>query len=238
MNTRRTTSPLTVLVWLRRLFDKPLLRHPTGLTWHAKWGEFLGDSVEGKAVIYRFDWNKAWEDGNLDRAVLILLLMTDDAAVNGCRPEFVTLDGKDYLATADYGEVRPEVRLYDPDKMLKTKRTSAPGVTAFRILVRAPFNSKPAALGYGAFYELTCVQNVIARPRLAPRRALELQAKVACRRPEHRGQGCACPCRLSRRKMSWKVTVQLAEGNRGLFVTSMLKDSSLSLVRCSSQKCL
>ena len=38
----------------------------------------------------------------------------DDAAVNGCRPEYVTAQGPALLATADYGDVQPAVRLYDP----------------------------------------------------------------------------------------------------------------------------
>jgi hypothetical protein len=143
-------------VWLRRQ-GKPLLRHPTGLTWHPRWGTFLGDTVNRKAVIYQLDWQQAWADGDLDRAVLAVL--DDDAAVNGCRPEFVSLGGRDYLATADYGDVRPEVRLYDPERLLQARRSSAPGVVVHRVLC-GPFNQSlhwDAARG-----ELTCVQNVIA----------------------------------------------------------------------------
>jgi hypothetical protein len=149
-------KPTGRAVWLRK-DDKPLLRHPTGLTWHAHWGTFLGDTVNRKAVIYRLDWKKAWEDGNLNRAVLDVI--DDDAAVNGCRPEFVTVGGNDYLATADYGDVRPEVRLYDPAKLILSKRSSAPGVVVHRILC-GPFNQNlhwDAERG-----QLTCVQNVIA----------------------------------------------------------------------------
>jgi hypothetical protein len=133
-----------------------VVQHPTGLTWHPRWGTFLGDTVKGKAVIYRLDWERALQDGNLDHAVRDVL--TDDAAVNGCRPEFVTLAGKTYLATADYGAVRPEVRLYDPGKLLAAKRSSAPGVVAHRFLC-GPFNQNlhwDAAAG-----QLTCIQNVI-----------------------------------------------------------------------------
>jgi hypothetical protein len=50
-------------------------------------------------------------------------VIQDDAAVNGCRPEFVQLKGKVYLATVDYGDVRPEVRLYDPEKLLAARLT-------------------------------------------------------------------------------------------------------------------
>src|SRR6516225_4193359 len=129
-------KPTGRVVWLRRA-GKPVLLHPTGLTRHKRWGTFLGDTVNKKAVIYRLDWKRAWEDGHLDHAVLDII--EDDAAVNGCRPEFVTLEGKPYLATADYGDVRPEVRLYDPGKMLANKRTSTPGVVAHRVLA-GPFN--------------------------------------------------------------------------------------------------
>jgi hypothetical protein len=149
-------EPTGRVVWLRK-GGKPLLRHPTGLTWHPKWGTFLGDTVNRKAVIYRLDWQKAWQDGHLDRAVLDVL--DDDAAVNGCRPEFVTVGGREYLATADYGDVRPELRLYDAEKLLKAKRSSAPGVVAHRVLC-GPFNQNlhwDAERG-----QLTCVQNVIA----------------------------------------------------------------------------
>jgi hypothetical protein len=144
------------VVWLRRE-GVPLIRHPTGLAWHKRWGTFLGDTVNRKAVIYRLDWERAWADGDLSRAVLDVI--DDDAAVNGCRPEFVTLGGRDYLATADYGDVRPEVRLYDPEKLLRAKRSSAPGVVAHRFLC-GPHNQSlhwDAARG-----RLTCVQNVIA----------------------------------------------------------------------------
>jgi hypothetical protein len=149
-------EPTGRLVWLRR-DGKPLLVHPTGLTWHPRWGTFLGDTVKGKAVIYHLDWKKAWEDRNLDHTVLDVI--DDDAAVNGCRPEFVTLDGRDYLATADYGDARPELRLYDPEKLLKAKRSSAPGVVVHRVLCGA-FNQ---SLHWDAERgRITCVQNVIA----------------------------------------------------------------------------
>ena len=71
------------VVWLRR-DDKPLILHPTGLTWDTRIGTFLGDTVLKKAIIYRLDWARAWHDGNLDHAVLDVI--DDDAAINGCRP--------------------------------------------------------------------------------------------------------------------------------------------------------
>jgi hypothetical protein len=149
-------EPTGRVVWLR-CDGKPLLRHPTGLTRNPRFSTFLGDTVDKKSVLYRFDWQRAWIDGNLDNAVQDVI--DDDAAVNGGRPEFVTLEGQDYLATADYGDARPEVRLYDVEKMLAAKRTSAPGVVAYHVLC-LPFNQNlhwDATRG-----ELTCVQNVIA----------------------------------------------------------------------------
>ncbi len=149
-------QPTGRIIWLRKN-GKPLLVHPTGLTWHAALGTFLGDTVNRKAIIYRLDWERALKDGDLTSAVLDVI--DDDAAVNGCRPEFVSLQGKDYLATADYGDARPEVRLYDPAVLLRTKRSSAPGVVSHRIL-SGPFNQNlhwDAQTG-----QLTCYQNVIA----------------------------------------------------------------------------
>jgi hypothetical protein len=142
-------------VWLRQA-SRPLITHPTGLTWDDRWGTFLGDTFKKKAVIYRLDWKRAWNDGNLDQAVLDTI--DDDAAVNGCRPTFVTALGKTLIATADYGDIRPEIRLYDPDTLLKARRSSAPGVVVHRALC-GPFNQN--LYWDGTSGRLTCVQNVI-----------------------------------------------------------------------------
>jgi hypothetical protein len=148
-------KPTGRVVWLTA-HGKNISRHPTGLTWHPRWGTFLGDTVDRNATIYRIDWDRAWSDGNLDRAVLDVI--EDDAALNGCRPEYVEVEGKEYLATADYGNIRPEVRLYDPAKLLESRRTSAPGVVAHRFLA-GPFNQN---LHWDSVnHQLVCVQNVI-----------------------------------------------------------------------------
>jgi hypothetical protein len=89
-------EPTGRAVWLRR-GEKPLIVHPTGLTWHDRWGTFLGDTVKSadptrsRGIIYRIDWERAWKDGDLDAAVLNVI--DDDAAINGCRPEFVNVGG-------------------------------------------------------------------------------------------------------------------------------------------------
>ncbi len=135
---------------------KPLITHPTGLTWDPRYGTFLGDTVLGVATIYRLDWERAWEDGNLDNAILDVI--TDDATVNGCRPTLVTVDDRLFLATADYGDVRPEIRLMDIDAMLEAGRTSAPGVVVHRVLC-GPYNQN---LYWNAEEgQIVCVQNVI-----------------------------------------------------------------------------
>ena len=142
-------------VWLRQA-GRPLIVHPTGLTWDDRWGTLLGDTVNKKAIIYRLDWQRAWSDGNLDHAVLDVI--DDDAAINGCRPTFVTYNGRTLLATADYGDIHPEIRLYDPELLIKAHRSSAPGVEVHRVLC-GPFNQNlhwDAESG-----RLTCVQNVI-----------------------------------------------------------------------------
>jgi hypothetical protein len=208
-------QPTGRVVWLRKE-DKPLIRHPTGLTWHARWGTFLGDTVERRGIIYRLDWQKAWEDGNLDHAVLDVL--DDDAAVNGCRPEFVQLAGQDYLATADYGDVRPEVRLYEPEKLLRAKRSSAPGVVVHRVLC-GPFNQN---LHWDARHgQLTCVQNVIAGRgwRLD---VLDLSRAVA----DGRAWGPAVRVRTLTLPPHNELEGYRPLGQtRGLFVTSSRKDN-------------
>ena len=109
-------------------------------------------------MIYRLNWERAWKDGDLDEAILDVV--EDDAAINGCRPEFVSFGGRPLLATADYGDVRPEIRLYDPAALLAAGRSSAPGVVAQRVLC-GPFNQNlhwDAESGQ----QLICVQNVVA----------------------------------------------------------------------------
>ncbi len=135
---------------------KPLILHPTGLTWDGRWGTFLGDTVEKKATLFRLDWERALRDGNLDEAILDAI--EDDAAINGCRPVFVSAGGRTLLATADYGDIHPEIRLYDPEHLVASRRSSAPGVVVHRIL-SGPFNQNLHWDGEKG--ELICIQNVI-----------------------------------------------------------------------------
>ena len=135
---------------------KPLILHPTGLTWDDEFGTRLGDTVLKKAVMYRLNWERAWRDGNLDHAILATI--SDDAAINGCRPEFVKFAGKTWVASSDYGDVHPEIRLYDPAGLGAAKRSSSPSV-ATRTILAGAFNQNmhwDAKLG-----QLVCVQNVV-----------------------------------------------------------------------------
>jgi hypothetical protein len=220
-------KPTGRVLWLRRE-GKPLLTHPTGLTWHPKLGTFLGDTVKGKSMIYRFDWDKAWADGNLDHTLLDTI--DDDAAVNGGRPEFVTLDGKWLLATADYGDVRPEVRLYDPEKLVAARRSSLPGVVVHRFTC-GPYNQN--LLWDADKGQLTCVQNVILGRgwRLD---VLDLKKAIA----DGRASGPEV-----RVKMWTFMPHDELEGyrpldeKRGLFITSMRTDNvHVGMVRAMAER--
>jgi hypothetical protein len=105
-----------------------LINHPTGLTWHSQFGTYLGNTITAtkKGTIYHLDWPRMLIDRNLDHAVLNTI--DDDLAVQGCRPEFARRGEQWLLATADYGQVRNEIRFYDPAKMANARHTSEPGV--------------------------------------------------------------------------------------------------------------
>ncbi len=77
-------------------------------------------------MIWKIDWDRALAGGTLDGAILNII--TDDLAINGCRPEFVEWRGRSYLATADYGDNGNALRLYDPSRLRVAGRTSAHGV--------------------------------------------------------------------------------------------------------------
>jgi hypothetical protein len=108
-----------------------LLSHPTGLTYHNKFGTFIGNTVNQKGTIFKIDWQKFKRDGNLDDAVLHTIM--DDAAVNGTRPEFVRISDTWFIATADYGNTNNEIRLYDPQKLSKSTATTDSGVVVSQI---------------------------------------------------------------------------------------------------------
>ncbi|MBP9750245.1 MAG: hypothetical protein KBC95_00160 [Candidatus Peribacteraceae bacterium] len=112
------------------------ITHPTGLTHHDRYGTFLGNTVRQQGAIYRINLESALETGTLDGC--ILHKTEDDTAVNGCRPEFVTLSDTAYLATADYGDVSPTIRLLDPETMQSAVRTGADGIVR-HTLPTAPF---------------------------------------------------------------------------------------------------
>ncbi|MEJ1238037.1 hypothetical protein WBG78_07910 [Chryseolinea sp. T2] len=123
--------------WKLSINNKDVINHPTGFAHQKGLPFFMGNSVrlnpEGtqwKAVIYCIDWkgllNSRTLDGNLIKTI------DDDAAVQGTRPEYVRYKGKWYVATADYGGVRNEVRLYEPQKLATANRTSDEGVLVYK----------------------------------------------------------------------------------------------------------
>lgn len=112
---------------------KDVINHPTGIARHGKLPVFIGNSIrlnaEGtlwRAVIYEVDWEGLLKTGTLNGNLVHTI--EDDACIQGTRPEYVQYNGEWLVATADYGDKRNEVRLYDPAVLQKVDKTSTPGV--------------------------------------------------------------------------------------------------------------
>lgn len=112
---------------------RDVINHPTGIAYDGSGPVFIGNSIrlnnEGtawKAVIYAVDWEGLLGTGTLDGN--LVKVIEDDACIQGTRPEYVSYEGRPYVATSDYGGRSNEVRLYDPQALLKCSRTSEPGV--------------------------------------------------------------------------------------------------------------
>lgn len=119
--------------WKLSVNNEDVINHPTGFAYRKGLPFFIGNSVrlspgstQWKAVIYHVDWNGMKGTTTLDG--YLLRTIDDDAAVQGTRPEYVRYKGKWYVATADYGGLRNEVRLYDPHKLSAARKTSDDGV--------------------------------------------------------------------------------------------------------------
>lgn len=131
-----------------------VMPHPTALTWDDKWGTFMANNYKKVETIYHIDWPRALADGNLDHAILRRIL---DGEGWGSHPEFVTVGKRRLLATADYGTESPEIRLYDPERLLQAKSTSDPGVIVHRISA-GPFSQN--VTWNEPMGQLICVQNI------------------------------------------------------------------------------
>ena len=132
---RAGADSLTYLGQEVKLTEKgqDVINHPTGVAWNGTGPTFIGNSIrlnaEGtkwRAVIYAVDWAGLLQAGTLDGHLLNTI--EDDACVQGTRPEYVQYQHKWYVATADYGPQGNEVRLYDPARLAKARKTSEPGV--------------------------------------------------------------------------------------------------------------
>jgi hypothetical protein len=113
--------------------DTDVINHPTGIAYNGKDPVFIGNSIrlnkEGtlwKAVIYCVNWKGLLKTGTLDGNLLNTI--DDDTCIQGTRPEYVQYNNKWYVATADYGDKKNEVRLYDPSLLAHAKKTSEKGV--------------------------------------------------------------------------------------------------------------
>jgi len=109
---------------------RDVVSHPTGLTTAPGFGTLIGNTVTQQGTLHFIDWARALAAGTLEGAIQATI--TDDLAVNGSRPEFVRLGDRWLVATADYGSVGNEVRLYDPARLRTAVRTSEPGVLVRR----------------------------------------------------------------------------------------------------------
>jgi hypothetical protein len=112
---------------------KDVINHPTGIAVHDKMPTFIGNSIRlnpqgtlWKAVIYSVDWERLQTTKTLDGNLLNTI--EDDTCIQGTRPEYVKYKNKWYVATADYGNNKNEVRLYDPVLLAKAKKTSEKNV--------------------------------------------------------------------------------------------------------------
>ncbi|MFT3932927.1 MAG: hypothetical protein QM726_04865 [Chitinophagaceae bacterium] len=115
------------------LNDTDVINHPTGIAYNGKDPVFIGNSIrlnkEGtlwRAVIYCVNWEGLQKTGTLDGNLLNTI--DDDTCIQGTRPEYVQYNKKWYVATADYGDKKNEVRLYDPAVLKNAKKTSEKGV--------------------------------------------------------------------------------------------------------------
>ena len=143
-------------LWLNQN-KTPRLTHPTGIAYLDKNNVFIGNTVDQKGTIFLIDWELAWQDGKLDRAIKHEVV--DDKMINGCRPVAVAVNGRRLIATSDYGNQGNEIRLYAAQALAKASKTSAAGVLVARFLC-GPFNQNlhwDAEAG-----KIVCVQNVIA----------------------------------------------------------------------------
>lgn len=136
--------------------DKPVMTHPTGIAYLDKNHVLIGNTVNQRAVIFLVDWELAWKEGGLDNAIRNEVV--DDLAINGCRPLAIAAFGTRWIATADYGDQKNEVRLYDPARMMSAKRTSEKGVLLKKFRM-GPFNQNLAWSAERG--QLIGIQNVV-----------------------------------------------------------------------------
>ncbi len=115
---------------------KNIIKHPTGIA-YADGKAFIGNSVRSKedtnkwiAEIFFIDWNRLLKDKVLDNS--IINRVEDDLAIQGTRPEYIEYNNTQYVATADYGSSRNEVRLYNPKLLSKASKTSDEDVLVYK----------------------------------------------------------------------------------------------------------
>ena len=202
----------------------PRLTHPTGIAYLDKNNVYVGNTVKQKGTIFLIDWELAWQDGNLDRAIKHEVV--DDIMINGCRPALVAVNGRRLIATSDYGNQGNEIRLYDPLALAKEPKTSAAGVLVRKFLC-GPFNQNlhwDAETG-----KIVCVQNVVAGrgwrlQTLSPSLAELMNQPASSKKPEQVVDLSGSPSLVFSPSTELEGYCRLPNG-KSLFVTARRKNN-------------
>jgi hypothetical protein len=100
-----------------------LIPNPSGITYHPDYDTFIANTDDEQSTLYPIHFLGLTESGSLDDWIMNKVI--DDLATNGTRPEFIRYNGRWLIASADGLGM---LRLYDPAKLKKAKRTSDDGV--------------------------------------------------------------------------------------------------------------
>ena len=177
----RTLEPTGRLVRLVDAAGRVVITHPTGLAFlphpddASRTQCWIGSTIKpslspaeralatstghappARAELVAVDFESCLEQGHLGG--VIDHTVADDLAINGCPPTTVRAFDRPWVATADYGDTRPTLRLYDPAALAAASRTSEPAVCWHRALI-GPYTQTLTVVGSDREAELVCVQN-------------------------------------------------------------------------------
>lgn len=99
------------------------LPHTKGLAYKEGYPTFLGF----KESIHLIDWEKFYQDKNLDNSLLKII-----ASDRLTKPEYIYYNDKWYVASAQYEAEENEIILMDPDALSQAATITDPGVIVYR----------------------------------------------------------------------------------------------------------